>query len=260
MDSSTPPYKSHSNCAFHGADAAPDGPLLAKLGGVLELFREDPGRIDFAEMWRGFGHVRADGSLDGLPLSRLAKLRHSLRAHMREAGPAAAAAALDALCADIQARWGVVLSGALAAEQGQPEQGGPAAAAAAAALEGGGGGGGGPALAECGAAALGSVVEAEAAGGAGPGPGSRAVEVAVGGASPAAVADGAMAGPEAEGAQVMALVGAEAAKGGPGGSSRGCSDADVPAAVVPAVGSSEERGVAAGVGAGKGASEQPGLG
>ncbi|GLC51247.1 hypothetical protein PLESTB_000482000 [Pleodorina starrii] len=114
----------------HGFEVVPDGPLLSKLVAMLDSFRDDPGRVDFGAVWRGFSKILVDGSVDGVPLTRLAKFRNSLATHMREADPAAARQVLDLLCAEIQSRWGVNLAAALAAIDGAAAAAGGIAAAA----------------------------------------------------------------------------------------------------------------------------------
>ncbi|GLI69161.1 hypothetical protein VaNZ11_013729, partial [Volvox africanus] len=102
-------------CQVHGYEVVPDRPLLAKLVGMLDTFRVDPGRVDFSELWRGYSYIMVDGSVDSVPLTRLAKFRHSLSTYMREADPAAVRQVLDLLCGELQNRWGVNLTAALAA-------------------------------------------------------------------------------------------------------------------------------------------------
>ncbi|GIL99741.1 hypothetical protein Vretimale_4878 [Volvox reticuliferus] len=102
-------------CQVHGYEVVPDGPLLAKLVGMLDTFRDDPGRVDFSELWRGYSYIMVDGSVDSVALTRLAKFRHSLSTYMREADPAAVRQVLDLLCGELQSRWGINLAAALAA-------------------------------------------------------------------------------------------------------------------------------------------------
>ncbi|GFR41141.1 hypothetical protein Agub_g1790, partial [Astrephomene gubernaculifera] len=103
-------------CQVHGYEVIPDAALLGKLAGMLDAFRDDPGRVDFGELWRGYGYVLPDGcSVDQRPLTRLAKFRISLANYMREANPAAVREVLDLLCGELQSRWGVNLAAALAA-------------------------------------------------------------------------------------------------------------------------------------------------
>ncbi|GIL42678.1 hypothetical protein Vafri_612, partial [Volvox africanus] len=102
-------------CQVHGYEVVPDGPLLTKLVGMLDTFRVDPGRVDFSELWRGYSYIMVDGSVDSVPLTRLAKFRHSLSTYMREADPAAVRQVLNLLCGELQNRWGINLTAALAA-------------------------------------------------------------------------------------------------------------------------------------------------
>ncbi|EFJ51903.1 hypothetical protein VOLCADRAFT_116093 [Volvox carteri f. nagariensis] len=113
-------------CQLHGYEVVPDSPMMSKLLAMLDTFRDDPGRVDLGQLWRGYSYIMADGSVDAVPLTRLAKLRHSLSTYMREADPAAVRQVLDLLCSELANRWGVNLATALAAGDGAAT--GPAAA------------------------------------------------------------------------------------------------------------------------------------
>ncbi len=46
-------------------EVVPDNHVVGKLVSMLDLFRDDPGRTDFAEVWRNFSYmqVREQGLL-----------------------------------------------------------------------------------------------------------------------------------------------------------------------------------------------------
>lgn len=48
-------------------EVVPDNHVVGKLVSMLDLFRDDPGRTDFAEVWRNFSYmqVRELGLFDG---------------------------------------------------------------------------------------------------------------------------------------------------------------------------------------------------
>lgn len=122
------------NYQLHGVEVVPDNHVVGKLVSMLDLFRDDPGRTDFAEVWRNFSYMQDNGTPDGPALTKLAKFRASLTNYMRDADTTAVRALLDMLCGEVQQRWGVALDGGVALP-GTAE--GDAAAAAAAAAGGG---------------------------------------------------------------------------------------------------------------------------
>ncbi|KXZ56536.1 hypothetical protein GPECTOR_1g481 [Gonium pectorale] len=109
-------------CQLVGNSQVPDQALLAKLAALVDTTRTDPARVDLAGVWRSYGHLLADGSTDRTPLTRLAKLRTSLQAHVRAADPQAVRTALDGLCTQLASSWGFDLAAALP----PPAAGGPA--------------------------------------------------------------------------------------------------------------------------------------
>eukprot|EP00198_Chlamydomonas_reinhardtii_P013931 XP_001703268.1 predicted protein [Chlamydomonas reinhardtii] len=124
-------YQALFKTNVHGLEVVPDQPLVDKLTSMLDTFRDDPGRVDFGELWRNYSY--ADNSVDGLPLTRLAKFRHSLQSRMRDADPTAVRQVLDTLCAEVSGLYAQLAAAGVAgfqppqeagAEQLQPVDGG----------------------------------------------------------------------------------------------------------------------------------------
>ena len=50
---------------MHGLEVVPDQPLVDKLTSMLDTFRDDPGRVDFGELWRNYSYVMVRGGEGG---------------------------------------------------------------------------------------------------------------------------------------------------------------------------------------------------
>lgn len=88
---------------------APRPPPSPSANRALDQLEDDPGRVDLAEQWRPYSRLHYQQP-EGPPLTKMQKLRDSLAAHLPAAEqPAAVAAFLDRVQAQIQARWHVAL-------------------------------------------------------------------------------------------------------------------------------------------------------
>jgi hypothetical protein len=76
------------SCQVHGYEVVPDAPLLSKLVGMLDTFQNDPGRVDFAELWRGYSNimVRARGCWSPTPSGSGSGLTRNLRLCLCQGG------------------------------------------------------------------------------------------------------------------------------------------------------------------------------
>ncbi len=86
---------------MQGRDAAPTASLRPKLTALLELFREDVGRIDFADTWRPFTSI-AGGKVSGPRCSKLFKLTNALRHQLARAPAEQVEEFVMWLCGQIQ--------------------------------------------------------------------------------------------------------------------------------------------------------------
>ena len=67
----------------------PSPTTCAKLTQLLDMFKDDIGRIDFSETWRPFTSLGPSGQLTGPPCSKLQKLTTALRyqlSHVEDKG------------------------------------------------------------------------------------------------------------------------------------------------------------------------------
>ena len=88
---------------------APGAELGAELAALAAANAGVEGRENPCELWRPFTTFQA-GQPGGGPVSKLAKMRASLRGHLGGALPAAEAEALlDAFARELQAAWKVDL-------------------------------------------------------------------------------------------------------------------------------------------------------
>jgi hypothetical protein len=86
----------------------PDPSIAAKLAQLTEMFREDIGRVDFTELWRPFATLDR-GVPGGGPVTKLAKLRNALAAHLPSESFQEAEELLDGCATELQRVWGLDL-------------------------------------------------------------------------------------------------------------------------------------------------------
>lgn len=84
--------------------ALPDREVAAKLSTLTEMFKDDIGRVDFTELWRPFSTLER-GVPGGGPVTKLAKLRNALAAHLPEEAFQQAEELLDAVAVELQRVW-----------------------------------------------------------------------------------------------------------------------------------------------------------
>ena len=88
--------------------------ILSLRQAVRRLVESQKGvekRVDLTELWRPFTYMAADGTASGGPVTKLAKLRASLRVHLPTEGETADAAEdlMDEVAKSIQSSWAVDL-------------------------------------------------------------------------------------------------------------------------------------------------------
>lgn len=86
----------------------PSGPSLARLRALIAEMRHDRARIPLTELWRPFTSVE-EGRPRGGPLTKLAKLRGALYAHLQRAAEGDREGFLDTLATELQEKWGLDL-------------------------------------------------------------------------------------------------------------------------------------------------------
>eukprot|EP00877_Chromochloris_zofingiensis_P009007 jgi/Chrzof1/435/Cz01g15230.t1 len=96
-------------CGLRDTSNLPSTQCQAKLDLLLDMFREDIGRIDFTESWRPFTSLNADGAVSGSSCSKLQKLLTALRYHLTRADKAGVEDFLHQLCVKLQERWQLAL-------------------------------------------------------------------------------------------------------------------------------------------------------
>lgn len=83
----------------------PDEVAMEKLQQATDMFKEDIGRVDFTELWRPFTTIEGGLVPSGGPMTKLAKLRHALGAHLPSGQHQAAEELLDTCAKGIERCW-----------------------------------------------------------------------------------------------------------------------------------------------------------
>lgn len=96
-----------TRCGLRDTSNLPSTQCQAKLDLLLDMFREDIGRIDFTESWRPFTSLNADGAVSGSSCSKLQKLLTALRYHLTRADKAGVEDFLHQLCVKLQVNTSV---------------------------------------------------------------------------------------------------------------------------------------------------------
>eukprot|EP00873_Tetraselmis_striata_P035155 jgi/Tetstr1/455419/TSEL_042251.t1 len=90
------------------AMALPDDNVASKLSALTAMFKDDIGRVDFTELWRPFATLDR-GVPSGGPVTKLAKLRNALGAHLPPEDFQQAEELLDSMAVELQRVWNLDL-------------------------------------------------------------------------------------------------------------------------------------------------------